>query len=363
MSLMDVAKPYRENGLVCLLEDGPFRAALAQQEIPVQVLGNQPLNVQKDSGLWQSLASVIRLIPLVLQVAQLSRRYDIIYANTQKALVVGALASAISQRPLVYHLRDILSNEHFSRTNIRVAIALANQFVRLVICNSQATRTAFIRSGGRESLAKVVYNGFQPEVYRSSTTSRHLLRRQLGLDQQFVVGHFSRLSPWKGQHILIEAMKHCSKNVAVLFVGDALFGEDDYVQQLHRQTEESGLGEQIHFLGFRSDIPQLMSACDLVVHTSTAPEPFGRVIVEAMLCGCPVVATEAGGAVELIEPSQTGWLVPPGDTEKLAFIINYCCTQPDLTAAVAAQANQAAIERFHVDAMAHQIQALLKTVA
>lgn len=63
-------------------------------------------------------------------------------------------------------------------------------------------------------------------------------------------------------------------------MGDALFGEQDYVQQLHQQVETLNLESQVKFLGFRSDIPQLMAACDLVAHTSTAPEPFGRVIVK-----------------------------------------------------------------------------------
>lgn len=361
MSLLDVATPYREDCLVGVFADGPFRRALVDRQIPVQIFG-QTIAVQKDSGIWQSLSSIGQLLPLIFQVAQVSRSYDLIYTNTQKALVVGALAAAMNQRPLVYHLRDILSVEHFSRTNIRVAIALANRFANLVICNSEATRNAFIQAGGRSDLAQVVYNGFQPETYQSSSTHREFLRQQLGLEQKFVVGHFSRLSPWKGQHILIEAMQSCPDNVVALLVGDALFGEDDYVQQLQAQIQASGLAQRVQFLGFRSDVPQLMSVCDLVAHTSTAPEPFGRVIVEAMLCGCPVVAAAAGGAMELIEAGQTGWLSPPGDAEKLAVMINHCYEQPILAAKIAAQAQQQAIERFHVDTMTQQIQALLKMV-
>ncbi|MEG4172930.1 glycosyltransferase [Microcoleus sp. S13_D1] len=70
---------------------------------------------------------------------------------------------------------------------------------------------------------------------------------------------------------------------------------------------ELGLEDRVNFLGFRSDIPQLMAICDLVAHTSTAPEPFGRVIVEAMLCGRPIVAAQSGWAIELIEPGHQ-WL-------------------------------------------------------
>ena len=120
----------------------------------------------------------------------------------------------------------------------------------------------------------VVYNGFETTPYINCRKDRALLREQLGVESHFVVGHFSRLSPWKGQHVLVEALLHCPEDVVAVFVGDALFGEQDYVTQLHQQIDAFGLSDRVKFLGFRSDIPELMAACDLVAHTSTAPEPL-----------------------------------------------------------------------------------------
>lgn len=347
LCLIDIAKPYRDNCLVGLFADGSFKQLLEQQQIPVQVLATQAIEVRKQSSLVQSLGSVGSLIPLLTQVVQKAREYDLIYANTQKALVVGALASFLSRRPLVYHLHDILSTEHFSRTNLKIAVTLANIRASLVIANSKASQAAFLEAGGRSDIIDVVYNGFEPELYQTDPGDILKLKQQLELDQGFIVGHFSRLSPWKGQHILIEALAHCSEDITVILVGDALFGEDDYVQQLHKRIAELGLEKRVRFLGFRSDIPQLMAVCDLVVHTSTAPEPFGRVIVEAMLCGRPVVATQSGGAVELVEPGINGFLVQPGDPQQLAEIIITCRNQPEQTAAIAQSARDTASKRFH----------------
>jgi glycosyltransferase involved in cell wall biosynthesis len=148
----------------------------------------------------------------------------------------------------------------------------------------------------------------------------------------------------------------------VLLVGDALFGEQDYVEQLHQQVEQLGLGDRVRFLGFRSDVPQLMTLCDLVAHTSTAPEPFGRVIVESMLCGTPIVAAAAGGVVELIEPGKTGWLAPPGDPLKLAEIIQQCHSQPEQAAAIAQKAQEDASQRFDLNTINRQISQLLDRV-
>jgi len=362
LSLLDVVKPYRDRCLVGIFADGSFHQALQQQRIPVQVLTTQALQVQRGSNLLQIVGSFRHLLPLIAKVVHLSRSYDLLYANTQKALVIGAIASAITQRPLVYHLRDILSSEHFSQTNLRLAIGFANQCASLVIANSQATQQAFIEAGGRAEIIKVVYNGFKPESYQSSIAAVSKLRQQLNLAGQFVVGHFSRLSPWKGQHVLIEALTHCPENVTALLVGDALFGEQDYVEQLHQQVEQLGLGDRVRFLGFRSDISPLMTLCELVAHTSTAPEPFGRVIVEAMLCGTPIVAAAAGGVVELIEHGKTGWLMPPSDALKLADIIQQCQSQPERAIAISHQAQQSASQRFNLETTNQQIAHLLKQV-
>ncbi len=361
-ALVDVADAYRENCLVGLFEDGPFKTLLEQKQIPVRVLNDRPIAVRRDSNFIQSLGSLGQIIPLINRVAQKARDFDVIFANTQKALIIGAIASWLSRRPLVYYLHDILSTEHFSQTNIRLAVATANQFASLVIADSQATKKAFLEAGGRPEIVEVVYYIFKPELYRGHESQRESLRKELGLGDRFLVGHFSRLSSWKGQHVLIEALKYCSEDVTAVFVGDALFGEQEYVQQLHEQVNGLGLEERVKFLGFRSDVPQLMAACDLIAHTSIAPEPFGRVIVEGMLCDRPVVAANAGGAAELVEHGKTGWLHSPGDARQLAEIVMTCRDRPERAAAIAQTAKAEASQRFNPSAINQQIHQLLSQV-
>ncbi|MEM9906856.1 MAG: glycosyltransferase [Cyanobacteria bacterium P01_D01_bin.44] len=369
LCLADIAQSFNQpalsTSLVGVFAEGAFPEYLRDRNIPVKILTDQPLQVQKASGLMAGLKSLNRLIPLIATVTQLSKPFDLIYANTQKALVVGAIASFLSRRPLVYHLHDIVSPEHFSATNRRIIITLANR-ATLVIANSHASRAAFVQAGGQADLVQVVYNGFRPKNYANclDEPEREHLRNTAALEDShpvnntppFLIGHFSRLSPWKGQHVLIDALQYCPDNVRALLVGDALFGEQDYVQQLHQQVKALKLEHRVKFLGFRSDISPLMAACDLVAHTSTAPEPFGRVIVEAMLCGTPVVAAAAGGAVELVDGSQTGdgqtgWLIPPGDARALADVIKTCQSHPEQSKAMAQKAQTQAAQRFDLDAI------------
>lgn len=357
LCLLDIAKAYRDCR-VGLFEDGDFRSRLEANAVPVQVLSNTPIQVRKSSGAIAGLMSLGRLLPLARRVAALSRAYDLIYANTQKALVVGAIASVLSNRPLVYHLHDILSLEHFSATNRRLAVIMANR-AKLVIANSEASRSALIEAGGRADLVKVVYNGFPLRQY-SAQIDTAALRASLGLGE-FIVGQFSRLSPWKGQHVLLNALSQCDPSVSAIFVGDALFGEQDYVDQLKNQVDRLGLQHRVRFLGFRSDVIPLMQLCDAIAHTSTAAEPFGRVIVEAMLCGKPTIAAKAGGALELVDHGATGWLVKPGDSEVLAATIEQCRQHPAEAAKIAIVAQQQAKEKFSLEATNHQIDRLLKS--
>jgi glycosyltransferase involved in cell wall biosynthesis len=347
LCLLDIAKPYRESSMVGLLADGPFRQLLAQHQIPAAVFTTAAIDVRKESSLLKSLRGASQLLPLVKAVADAARTYDLIYANTPKALVVGALASLLSRRPLVYHLHDIISPDHFSRVNRMVLVTLANR-ASLVIANSQASQAAFVAAGGRSQLCQVVYNGFDSQRYAIAPSEIDRIKETLGLTDGFWIGHFSRLSPWKGQHVLIEALTLCPPDTKAILVGDALFGEDDYVAQIHRQVEQLGLQERVRFLGFRSEIPQLMSACDLVTHTSTAPEPFGRVIVEAMLCGTPVIAAAAGGATELVDSGRNGWLCPPANPELLAEMILACRSEPQRRRKIAQKAKVEACDRFDV---------------
>ncbi|MTJ48963.1 glycosyltransferase family 4 protein [Dolichospermum sp. UHCC 0259] len=362
LCLVDIAKPYGKNALVGLFADGDFRKLLTENQVPVEVLTTQAIKVGKQSGLFQALGSLGQIIPLINQVVQRARKYDLIYANTQKALVVGAIASFLARRPLVYHLHDILSLEHFSKTNLRVAVNLINRCAALVIANSQASKMAFLEAGGKSDLVQVVYNGFAAKNYEVDELEVRNLRENLKLEDKFVIGHFSRLSPWKGQHILIDALSQCPQDVVVILVGDALFGEQEYVHDLHQKVTALGLENQVKFLGFRADIPQLMTMCDLVTHTSTAPEPFGRVIVEAMLCGKPVIAAEAGGAVELVEDGINGFLVTPGEPQELAQVIHNCRQESAKTANIANNARISASERFDVNIINQQIQELLQSI-
>ena len=162
-------------------------------------------------------------------------------------------------------------------------------------------------------------------------------RHEIGVGAAPLIGLFGRISPWKGQHVLIEALARLDGAQAIL-VGDALFGETDYHRSLRARAASLGVEDRLHWLGFRDDIPRLMRSVDVVAHTSTAPEPFGRVIIEGMLARRLVVATSQGAAPELLGRDYA-YLVPPGDPAALAAALKPALSADPARSAALIQAN------------------------
>ena len=353
--LLDVARAYRSTSSVLLFEEGPFLDRLQQEDIEAEAVpaSDALLGIQKGSSLWNALHALPDVLALVAHVAQRAQKYDLIYANSQKALIVSGLASWWTGRPLVWNLHDMLTTDHFSPFNRWIATRWANGFADRVIVNSEATRDAFAESGGRVENTGLVYNGIDATPFDAlPADATRSTRRALNLDPDVpVLGVFSRLARWKGQHVLIEALPDIP-NAHALLVGEALFGSDAiYKQRLEDTAARLGVRDRVHILGFRDDIPRLMKASDIVVHTSIAPEPFGRVIVEGMLAGRPVIATAAGGALEIVDAGTTGLLVPPGDASALAEAVTDLLTHPEQARTMAEAGRAMVCERFSIETM------------
>lgn len=331
LSLLDLATAYAETSKVLLFQDGILRERLEQAGVEVKVapVSKTMLNLRTSGGLG-SLITIPELWQIAGYLAQEAVGYDLILANSQKAFITAALSSLRGSPAVLWYLHDILTAKHFSQINRLVAVLLANRFAAKVLVNSQATAQAFVAAGGKAKLTHVVYNGFEPQKFDLvNFEDVEKIRAQLGIGDAPLVGLFSRLSYWKGQHVLLEAVKHLSE-VQVILVGTALFGEQEYVSELKALAEIPELAGRVHWWGFRDDIPTLMKACDIIVHTSTEPEPFGRVIVEGQLAQKPVIASAAGGALELIENGKNGYLFPPGDAIALGQLIQKLIKNPDL---------------------------------
>ncbi|NLP60432.1 glycosyltransferase family 4 protein [Paraburkholderia sacchari] len=349
LSLLEVVKGLRARIEVLLFNDGPFREALDAAGARVDVLDSGALrNVRRDGGAVPKLGVLAGIAALVRETRRRARGADVLYANTQRAMVIGVLAGKLARKPVVWHLRDIVSDEHFGRVQRAVIKGCAKLGLAHVIANSHASAQVFSELTNFDSRRiDVVHNGVDESPFRAlARVPQAQLRAQIGLPEDaFLVGAFSRLARWKGQHVLLEALLLEPRAHAV-FVGAPLFGEDAYAQELREFVAARGLADRVHFLGFRHDIAACMRAMDVIAHTSITPEPFGRVVVEGMLAQRPVVASRDGGVKEIVEHGKSGLLCTPGDAQELACTISALCDDETLRERLAQNGLAVARERF-----------------
>ncbi|MGV1986422.1 glycosyltransferase family 4 protein [Agrobacterium sp. 22-221-1] len=363
--LTDLVKAGPHSWRACFLSGGAAADDLVDAgRAPVMLsAGEKMLSIRRNASFGALLRGAADVMAVAWQLSREARSYDVICANSQKALFVCALAAKLSRRPLVWILHDIVTDPAFSATNRRASLAFARLFARLVAVNSEETGRAFIEAGGEADKVRIVYNGFDPtkaRFYEPGKAGR--LRAELGLGPQPLVGLFGRLSEWKGQHVFLDAIA-AMEGVQAVIVGGALFGQEAYETRIREQASRLGLDGRVRFLGFRPDVPELMAAMDVVAHTSIVAEPFGRVVVEAMMCGRPVVATRGGGVTEIIRDGETGLLVPPGDASALAAAIGCVLSQPALAERLAQKGREDVSQRFSLEETCRSVSALLTEAA
>jgi glycosyltransferase involved in cell wall biosynthesis len=354
--LLDVVRPWR-GASVFLFEDGPLSGAMKERGLQVIISrwARGVTQLRRNCSLWNVAPLLGRMGAIALEIAGVARRHDILYANSQKAFTLAAFASAFAKRPLIWHLHDIIDRVHFGAAQRRIQVALANRSAARVVVPSEAAAAAFIAAGGRDELIEVIPNGV--DLTRDERT-QSALRAEFGLPAGALVGVFSRLAPWKGQHILLRALALTPK-VHCIVAGDALFGEQAYAARLRALTAELGIAERVHFLGHRSDVPLLMQAVDVVVHPSVDPEPFGRTLVEAMLAGVPIIAADTGAASSILAGGAAGTLVAPNDPAALAVAITRVLTQSDELAGQLGYAAARARGKYAVGRMLESISSLI----
>jgi glycosyltransferase involved in cell wall biosynthesis len=358
--LLDLVQPWAGESAF-LFEDGPLHQALAGKGLNVSISHyGQGLNdIRRDSSILKVIPLVGRMVGIVTELIGAARKADVIYANSQKAFVLAAVAAKLTRRPLIWHLHDIITGAHFGAMQRRVQVTLANFCTTQVVVPSQAAADAFVAEGGRKELVAVVPNGL--DVMPDAATPAEI-RQELRLPEGPLVGVFSRLAEWKGQHIVLQALAQ-TPGVSCIIAGSALFGEEPYADRLARMVVDLGLGDRVHFLGQRSDVPRLMRAVDAVIHPSIDPEPFGRTLVEAMLADVPVIATDAGAASDILEAGKAGTLVPPGDADAIAVAIRTIMSRPPELAAQLQYADARARAHYGVAQMLQTVSALIGRAA
>jgi len=228
----------------------------------------------------------------------------------------GILAARTLGIPTVCHIRTL--------GNVTYPSVVVARAVTVFLCISNAVKDRLIEYGIDTERCVVVPNAVDPDRFNESAISTEGIRREFGWDSSHkIFALVGRVVSWKGQDFFIRAIadaRRTDKSIRGLIVGS---GEDSasndaYIKGLQSLVSELELDGSVRFTGHRSDVPTIMKSSDAVICASSLPEPFGRVIIESMAVGTPAVATNAGGATDIITDGVDGLLVPIQDSAALS---------------------------------------------
>lgn len=287
---------------------------------------------------------------------------NIVYTNTV-ACIDGALAARAAGVPHIWHLRERIAGNRDLKSALpawltnRIVAALSSR----IITNSNSLRNHYARVASPQKIS-VVHNGIDLEAFSPGPPRRPGLREELSFPPATrLVVMIAAVTPRKGHMLLAEAatlVRHANRNVAFLAVGG---GHHEYVKMIKSRVEQLGINDCFHFLDWRSDIPDILRASDVLVVASDQ-EPFGRTVVEAMATGLPVVATRSGGPEEIIVDGETGLLVPLHDPRAMADAVGAVVRDPDLARRMGQAGRRRAQAFFGLDAYANAAQNVLRQV-
>lgn len=206
------------------------------------------------------------------------------------------------------------------------------------------------RHGVGEDRLRIIPRGVDERVFdpaRVAPARVAALRTAWGVPEgRPVVMLPGRVTRWKGQGVLVEAMARLPGDALALLVGDA-GPRAGFRDELVSRIAALGLGERVRLVGHAEDVPAALLLAEVVVHASTDAEAFGRTVIEAQAMERCVVASDLGGPRETVQDGVTGWRVPPGDPAALAAAIGRVLAMPpEVQAAVGARARAAVLAGY-----------------
>jgi glycosyltransferase involved in cell wall biosynthesis len=306
-----------------------------------------------------TLTAVLPLRRLLLQ-----EKIDILHLRSRVPAWVGYLA----YKSLSPSLRPRLVTTFHGFYSINAYSAIMTRGERIIaVSNTVAThiKTCY---GVPDQCIQVIHRGFDEQLFAPKTIA--VARTEVLKDRWGLAGWSAplimlpgRVSQWKGHDVFIRALAAIKALPWTAVCVGSFDGKQAFMRELTALIRNFGLQGRIRFVGHCADMPAAYLLSDIVVSaSSTEPEAFGRVAIEAQAMGKPVVATAHGGSMETVLDGETGWLVAPGDAKSLASALTEAIRQPDLRSRYGEAAMAWTRSRFTVEKMCRETLRLYKTL-
>lgn len=345
--------PEYEVTLVTGVDDGPEgdlleRAARTTRLVILPELGRSISPISDIKAFWK----LYRLIR--------EGRYHIVHTHSSKAGVLGRFAAKFAGTPIIVHTLHSLVFHDYQPWLInrlwwlvkKLCAPVTDQFISV---SDIITQKAIAAGIGSPNKFKTIYSGMELEWFTNASVNPAAVRREFGIpDDALVVGKIARLFSLKGHDQLLDAAPSIVKRhpgVRFFLIGDGVLYD-----HLQRRAREAGILDNFVFAGLipRERIPEMLSAMDLVVHTSLR-EGLARVLPQALAMKKPCVSFDIDGAPEVVIPDITGFLVRAGDSQGLANAVSRLLEDPELRARMGEEGRRRVDPAFRAETMVSQI--------
>jgi glycosyltransferase involved in cell wall biosynthesis len=274
-----------------------------------------PLATKSPIGIWRNARALAALAA--------AEKVDILHARSRAPAWSAYAAARRSGRNFVTTWHGTY-NEDFPGK--RAYNAVMGKGARVIAISRFIAEHLLARGAAEPSRVRVIPRGVDPQKFDplavSSARIEAMLRSLALPDGAPIVLLPGRITRWKGQLVLVDAMARLARTDAIaVLLGDDQ-GRETFRAELQARVAALGLGGRVFLRGNVADMPAALKLASVVVSASTDPEAFGRVVIEGQAMGRPVVATNHGGAAETVVHEATGLLVPPGDAAALAGAID-----------------------------------------
>lgn len=312
----------------------------------------------KNSPLWKRIGRIIvnfcMLIPVVVKLKRWS--CDVVYTNTI-TVCIGAFAAKLLKLPHIWHIHEFGYEDHGLVFDLgqRLSLWFVDHLSNVCIVNSNAVAQKY-RQYIKPLKVKVVYQSVT--VQQDYGVETATLEIESETVRCMIVG---TLQEGKRQEDAILAIGELAKQgvkAELYIVGD---GDPKYKEYLHKLVRENRLDNKVKFIGYVENPWPLMQSVNVILMCSRY-EAFGRVTVEGMKLGKPVIGARSGGTTELIQDGFNGFLYPPGDYKKLAEKIMWLYKHPELAKQIGENGQKWANTKFNQERYGDEILAILKQI-
>lgn len=309
--------------VIVLPFDGPLKTELEKNNIkvviaPVLKLYRKMFTPKNLIKFFREYKEGIRTLD------ELNKEYDfkLVYSHTLAALI-GILFAKKRKIKHLWHVQEIIAKPKVFNLAFKKILSLKSN--HKVVYDSIATMNFWINNNKNlTTKSEAVWNGI--EVNNIPTFSEAQIsevRKDFFLSNkdEIIIALVGRINSWKGQQLLLAAFNLLSKtekNIKLVYLGSAPPNQEIFEIDLKNKIKELNLEERVVIIPFQKDITKFWNSIDIAVVPSTEPEPFGMVVIEAMLAKKPVVASNHGGPTEIVVNNTTGFLFEPNNHESLA---------------------------------------------